>query len=121
MKLEPDLIREILIFAEAIPAGEYKDIPALGAYDQITVNCHARHLYTAGYLEGTIVEDSTGRPAYCRITDLSWKGHEFLNLAKNNEGWEWAKKSLSGNALSVSMAVLTRALEAYALIQLGLK
>jgi hypothetical protein len=121
MKLEPDLIREILMFAEGIPAGEKKDIPALGEYDQMTVNCHARHLHTAGYLEGAIVSDSTGRPAYCRITDLSWKGHEFLNLARNSEGWAWAKKSLSGKALSVSMSVLTRALEAYALLQLGIK
>ncbi len=121
MKLEPELIREILLFAEAIPAGEYRDIPALEEYDQMTVNCHARHLREAGYLEGHITEDHTGRPVCCRITDLSWKGHEFLNLARNNEGWAWAKKTLTDKAISVSVSVLTRALESYALLQLGIK
>jgi hypothetical protein len=121
MKLEPDLIREIMLYAEAIPAGEYQDVPALGEYDQMTVNCHARHLHAAGYLEGSIVEDQVGRPACCRITDLSWKGHEFLNLARNNEGWAWAKRALTDKAMSVSVSVLTRALESYALLQLGIK
>jgi predicted secreted hydrolase len=73
------------------------------------------------YLEGNIEVDQHGRPVRCRITDLSWKGHEFLGLARDNEGWAWAKKSLSGKALSVSMSVLTRALEAYTLLQLGIK
>lgn len=121
MKLEPDLIREILTFTETIPAGEYMDLPAIGGHDQMTVNCHARHLHSAGYLEGNIEVDQHGRPVRCRITDLSWKGHEFLGLARDNEGWAWAKKSLSGKALSVSMSVLTRALEAYTLLQLGIK
>ena len=121
MRIEPDLIRDILSFAEGIPAGENRDIPALAEHDQITVNCHARHLHAAGYLEGVIIEDSAGRPGCCRITDLSWKGHEFLSLARNNEGWEWAKKSLSGKALSMSISALTRALEAYTLLQLGIK
>jgi hypothetical protein len=121
MKLEPDLIREILLFTEAIPAGEYQDIPALGEYDQMTVNCHVKHLHAAGYLEGNIVEDQVGRPAYCRITDLSWKGHEFLNLARNNEGWAWAKRTFTDKAISISVSVLTRALESYTLLQLGIK
>ncbi len=121
MKLEPDLIREILTFAEEIPAGEYRDMPALGGHDNITVNYHARHLHAAGYLEGTIAEDSSGRPACCRITDLSWKGHEFLSLARNNEGWAWAKKLLSDKAMAFSFSTTTRILQAYALQKLGLQ
>ena len=120
MKLEPDLIREILVFAEGIPAGEYQDIPALADYDKMTVYCHARHLNEAGYLEAVIAEDSTGRPACCRITDLSWKGHEFLGLARNNEGWAWTKKMLSDKAIAFSFSITTRILEAYAVQKIGL-
>ncbi len=120
MKLEPDLIREILVFAEAIPAGEYRDIPALGDYDKVSVHCHARHLNEAGYLEAVITEDSAGRPVCCRITDLSWKGHEFLGLARNNEGWAWAKKMLTDKAVAFSFSIITRILEAYAVKKIGL-
>ena len=121
MKLDPDLLRDILTFAEDMPAGEHRDVPALSDHEWMLVACHTRHLHAAGYLEGSIEIDQHGRPALCRITDLSWKGHEFLGLARDNEGWAWAKKSISGKALSTSMSVLTRALEAYTLLQLGIK
>lgn len=121
MKIEPDLIREIMSFAEAIPAGESQDIPAIAGHNQMVVNCHAKHLCEAGYLEASIVKDERGRPAIVRVIDLTWKGHEFLSLARNEEGWARVKSSLSNKVVSVSVSVMTRVLEAYALKQFGLQ
>ena len=113
MKLEPDLIFEIMSFAEDIPAGEYRDVPDLGGRDWMLVACHARNLHSAGFIEGVIVEDQDGRPACCRITDLSVKGHEFIALSKEGDAWSIAKNHFKKKAIVTTIDLLFEYMQAY--------
>lgn len=113
MKLEPELIREILQFAEDIPAGEYRDMPIIGDRDWMTGACHARIMHDEGYLNGSIIEDHNGRPACCRLTDLSWKGHQLLSLSKKDDAWNVAKEHFKKKAIVMTIDLLFEYLEAY--------
>ena len=113
MKLEPDLLFEILSFAEDIPAGQYRDVPDLGGRDWILVACHVRHLHSGGYIEGVIVEDMDGRPACCRITDLSLKGHQFITLSREGDAWSIAKDHFKKKAIITTIDLLFEYMQAY--------
>lgn len=113
MKLEPELVREILQFAEDIPAGEHRDMPAIGERDWMTVACHARTMHVEGYINGYIIEDQNGRPACCRLTDLTWKGHQLLSLSKNGDAWNIAKQHFKKKAIVMTIDLLFEYMEAY--------
>lgn len=113
MKLEPDLFFEILSFAEETPPGKYRDVPDLGGRDWILVACHVRHLHQEGYIEGVIVEDQDGRPACCRITDLSFKGHQFIALSREGDAWSIAKNHFKKKAIITTIDLLFEFMQAY--------
>ncbi len=113
MKLEPELVREILQFAEDIPAGEYRDMPAIGERDWVVVACHASIMHTEGYLSGSIVIDHNGLPACCRLTGLNWKGHQLLRLSKKDDAWNVAKEHFKKKAIVMTIDLLFEYLEAY--------
>ena len=118
MKRDMDLARKILLHLEeeCDPAGEGL-LPepvhtAITEYSQREIFYHMRLLSDANLIK---LED--GSDYGCDVafaTRLTWKGHEFLELSRNESVWNKAKKKTKGVesfSFELLMRVLLRLLE----------
>jgi hypothetical protein len=99
MHRDMDLIREILLHVEA-----REDLKArlvhLEGHERLAVDRHVQMLFQAGYLEGNELK-TLGMPCpRIMVSDLSWEGHDFLALQKNEQVWEQLKQALSAKELA---------------------
>lgn len=93
MKLEPDLVRAILIAYEELPFMGGKDIQVEG-YSKEDLIYHQELLEEAGFIKAKINRyDNGGGSVYaCRLT---YKGHEFLNASRDEGRWKTVKDALN--------------------------
>ena len=104
MKRDMDLVKQILLEAEDLDTPKL-DLPIEG-YDQIVVNEHVYLCTQAGLIEATILRDQDGRAAQVITSRLTWQGHEFLQLARNNALWNKAKSNFKDKAVNFSFEML---------------
>lgn len=90
MKRDMDLARDILLAVEnyAEPNG-YADIKIEGHSNE-EVSYHIKLLWQAELIEAFDMTDTGGFD--WKAKSLTWKGHEFLEAARNNSRWDTAKK-----------------------------
>jgi hypothetical protein len=110
MQRNMDLVRTILIRMEKSPSGRAPRDLGILAFSSEEVGYHAHIMMQEGLIEATDVTHmgSTGPEAMPR--SLTWKGHEFLDLARDQERWNRAKAiidKVGGAPISVWMKVLT--------------
>ena len=111
MRIEPDIIRDLLLFCEK--HSSYHDPiilteesvlgSPLGYLDFDVVLYHARQCGDAGFIEITSEESSL-----IIIDDLTYKGHDFLSNIRSDEVWNKTKektKVLPSVALDIISAV----------------
>ncbi len=112
MRVEPELMRDILTAIEAIPADEPLD-GTLTFEDrrQPDVNEHIRLLFEDGYLRGRIDEDEQGFPASFSIRGLTMKGHQFVGNARNDTVWKKVLAKAKETGQSLTMTILNGLLE----------
>lgn len=121
MKRDLDLIRRILLDIEALPVGQSRDSIKYPEYDQPTIGQHINLLHQAGLIEAIIQKvKPTNRVVKFTITGLTWKGHDFLDLVKNDSIWNKAKEKFIKPGVSFSFELLFAWLKAQAKEQLGL-
>ena len=106
MTFDPDLMRSILLDAEEIPAGE-----AIGGFEydgrnQPEVNRHTQILIDEEFLEGQWIGDHQNFPCSFRVTDLTYRGHQFLANAKVDSLWNKALSTIKSSGKSMSIAVI---------------
>lgn len=120
MKRDMELIRLLLLDAE----GEEKQ--NLSAYSMDQIRYHYELLNDAGYLIAQVVwtfRNDGGDGSQCvgfGVDRLTWKGHEFLDKARNDKVWKRAKAVLSDKAMTVSVSLLSELLQQIAKQQLGI-
>lgn len=112
MKLDMDLVREILLQIEATEPGKAikLDIPNAGKEE---IGLHVELMIEDGLIKGTTVPAGDGHAhrilAY-RIEKMTREGHDFLDAAQNDTIWQKAKKKFleapGGLALDVLKAFL---------------
>jgi hypothetical protein len=111
MKRDPDLIRQILLAIEAKP-----DVVSLMSAKNINlpnwseqeINYHLTLLVEAEYIHA--IDNRYQGESHMNATRLTWKGHEFLDVARDNKRWEKAKAimaQIGGLAFDVLKPVLT--------------
>jgi hypothetical protein len=105
-----DLVRAILVKIENSPSGWAPRNFGIEGFPPEQVGYHAHIMMQEGMIEGldTTHLGSEGPEAVPR--SLTWKGHEFLDLARDPERWNQAKAVIAriGSApISVWMKVLT--------------
>ena len=107
MKRDMELIRKILLEIES-----WKDttpkIVDLDGYDSIIIGRHVELLYEANLIDSLKPFESglDHDPATIFIKDLSWSGHEFIDVLKNQSVWgklneNFSVEELAGLPLSV--------------------
>ena len=74
----------------------------------------------AGLVEGNIVKDGNGHPAATAAIRLTWKGHEFLDAARNDNVWKKALAQVKKTGGHVTLAALEELLKHLAKQSLGL-
>ncbi|WP_039653777.1 DUF2513 domain-containing protein [Clostridium tyrobutyricum] len=117
MRLNPDCIRDILLYIEENTTDEHPIISVndlkskLQKYDSGTINYHIRQIDQANLVDSvTYFEDG---PQI--VSNLSWTGNEFLANIRGDNVWNHTKSiatkvgSCSLNMLSkISVGVLTQ-------------
>lgn len=83
MKRDLDFCREILLHVEGLSAGLVRlDEENFPERDPDEIDYHVRLLVDAGLLDG---------PGNGTVQGLTWKGHEFLDAARDDTMWNRAK------------------------------
>lgn len=115
MKLEPDIVRDVLLFLEDNLI--YEDFDTKNPHTHNTfsatvieneldkekhympadVRYAIEQLYKAGYitLSQNPHKDSMGNLTILHISDISWKGHELLNDIRSDAVWDAVKSTAS--------------------------
>lgn len=122
MKRDMDLVREILIAMEHSGNGNW-DFDALG-YERQQVYLHIELMKEHGLVEAMIVPAHSG-PEHgilsCRIKRLTWKGHDFLDEARDKSIWEQAKRKCLNGTGGLSFELLKDCLIHVAKQKLGIE
>ena len=107
MRLNLDLVREILLAIEGVPfTGVFRPIPLnFPDHSPAIVSRHVEHLHHAGLIEAVELPVRAWLP-----TRLTWEGHNFLDMAKSHEAWETAKGQVAVSGDGGSIAVADRLL-----------
>ena len=136
MKLEPDIVRDVLLFLEENLI--YEDFDTENPHTHNTfsaakianklheekghltadVSYVIEQLYKAGYitLSQPPHKDNMGNLTILHISDISWNGHQFLNDVRSDTIWETVKSvaskfgSLSIRGLGMAAGAVVREL-----------
>lgn len=80
---------------------------------------HSVLLIEAGYAHGEIMHDQDGNPTCTRVSRLTWAGHEFLELTKDDTIWNHAKSVVAESAKGAAAEIVTSACKQ--LLSLGIE
>ena len=109
MRLNPDCIRDILLFIESTTDSNIRYVNfetilnALSQYDEDTIHYHLYQIKNSELILNLHV--SGGKPFL--IGDLSPKGHEFLENIRSDSNWNKTKE-IAGNIGSFSINNLSQ-------------
>jgi hypothetical protein len=106
MKRDMDLIRLLLLQAE----GE-RPAPDLSAYTEEQQVYHSALIIEAGLVHGEVISGGDGQLRATVILRLTWKGHEFLDAARNDTIWKKAAEKTRKAGVQVTVAVLEELLK----------
>lgn len=110
MQRNMDLVRLILLRLEESRSGRAPEDLGIKSFPPEQIAYHSHIMLQEGMIEGTDITTmhSAGPEAVPR--SLTWKGHEFLDLARDLERWNRAKVivgKVGGAPISVWSKVLT--------------
>lgn len=113
MKREMDLVRAILLKSEESENTKgFVDLE-LDGFDNAQISYHVVIMEDAGLIKAMNLTTTQG--VKWRPVSLTWAGHEFLDLAKNENIWNKAKKivlsktgSLTIEAMKISLSLLIK-------------
>lgn len=109
MQRNMDLVRTILLRMEADPSGRAPRDLGIVSHSPEEVGYHAHIMAQEGLIEGIDQTTMLSKGPEMLPTKLTWKGHEFLDLARDQNRWNQAKAIVSkvGSApISVWIKVL---------------
>jgi len=109
MKRNMDLVRQILLALEAHedPAGMAN--VEIEGQDHAEVNCHLTIMVEASLIYGQEYTHETVDDTLWMYVRLTWKGHEFVNAARDDKRWAEVKAQLAavgGGTLAITTELL---------------
>ena len=112
MKRDMELIREILLRAEA--AESFDPDFAIDGYTDEQIGYHQYLLIEADFANGVDATNLDSVHPVGQISSLTWAGHEFLDTARDPTIWSKAADAvvkLGGASLPIWTAILTALLK----------
>ena len=113
MKRDLDLVRQILLQIEALPAGPPAQYRMSEIEDPVLL-AHFELVLASGLVNGKISRSQSSRGDVISISGLTWEGHEWIETVRSQSVWDETKSTLldSGAALTYDLtkAVATRIL-----------
>jgi hypothetical protein len=119
VKRDLDLVRQILLQIEALPAGPAAQYRMSEIEDPVLL-AHLELLIDAGLVNGKIARSHGARGDVISVTGLTWQGHEWIEMVRSQSVWNETKSAVleQGGALTFE---LTSAVAAKLLrVRLGL-
>jgi hypothetical protein len=107
MKRDLDLVRQLMLQIEALPAGPPAQYRAGEVEDPVLLK-HLEMLIAAGLVSGKISQSHGSRGDVISISGLTWDGHEWVELVRSQAVWNEIKATLMERAGAVTFE-LTRA------------
>lgn len=105
MKRDLNLIRKLVLLIEDAPIGWAPKLEVDG-YSASQVGYHAHLLIEAGLARGVDVTTHGSEGPQALITALTWAGHEFAALARDDTRWNGALSSISNGAQAITFEAL---------------
>ena len=115
-----DLVRQILIAAEAEKVGYASGNPVIEGYTEDQIGYHIHLMEQAGLVQAEADSDMDSASPSATLLSIRWKGHDFLDAAKSNTVWAQAKEKAKSVGGSLTFDLLKELLVATARSQLGL-
>src|SRR4030067_2581416 len=106
MKRDMELIRKILIFFEEKPDDHLVKNLEIEGYDLNTIQHHLVMIFEAGFIAAEPERTNTGRVIKVHPFRLTWEGHEFLSVAKQDSNWKKTKNNLLSKVSDVPFSLL---------------
>lgn len=105
MKLDPQLLRDIMIACEEADDGTDNDIDlAVPGSDPRVVSYHVRRLGQAGYLEVDTLPDTDDLDFTWHVPkSVTFAGHQFIAATRDDSTWKKVLKSVGAKAGSVTI------------------
>lgn len=123
MKLDQDLVREILLAIEATGHDPYHVFQLeLPGREETEVSYHVMLLDEAGFLHGQDMSSSDG--ILWHPMRLTMKGHEFLDTVRDPEVWRETKVSMAkigGGGLGIVKDVASAVIKGFLKDKLGIE
>ena len=115
MKRDLDLVRQLLLQIEGLPAGPPAQYRASEIEDPVLL-AHFELVLASGLVNGKISRSQSSRGDVISILGLTWEGHEWIEMVRSQSVWNETKSLLldSGGALTYELtkAAATRILRA---------
>ncbi len=107
MKRDMELIRKLLFFFDEKADPRPVKVPQIAGFDDLTIRYHVVLLYDAGLIFGEPSKSDTSDRVYDVLPfDLTWAGHEFLDLVRSDTFWEKAKDKTAEEFGAASFAAI---------------
>ena len=128
MQLNPDCVRDILLYLEeklTILDGnkfskvELKDIYEAfeNTYSKEDIFYSVYNLHQIRFIEGRIENVTNQKMFFCEIENISWNGHQFLNTVRPKSIWDATKtkaKQIGGMSLQTLSTIAVSIMQAVA-------
>lgn len=129
MKLNPDCVRDVLIWLEDnLKINEDNSFTVmhlidlnngLSQYNEDEIYYTVYNLFQVHFIEGKFSLLPSGIPKICEIHNITWNGHQFLNNIRPKSIWDATKagasklgimsiSALNVLAMEISKAVVTK-------------
>jgi hypothetical protein len=113
-----DLVRTILLRIEDSPTGWAAHPFGIAGFSPEQVGYHAHIMKEDGLIEAIDVTSTESKGPEAMPQSLTWKGHEFLDLARDQKRWNQAK-AIIHKVGSAPLSVWTKVLNDLLLKDLG--
>jgi hypothetical protein len=105
VKRDLDLMRDLLLKIEALPAGpaaQYR----MDEVDDPVLLAHLEMLLASGLVNGTISRSHGSRGDIIAIAGLTWDGHEWIEAVRDARVWDETKRTCleNGGVLTFDLA-----------------
>ena len=104
MRRDLDLVRQLMLTIEALPASPPVQYRA-GEVEDPVLLAHLELMIRAGLVNGKISQSHGARGDVISISGLTWEGHEWVEMVRSQSLWNETKSALldHGGALTFEL------------------